>query len=59
MPNYRNARLMTVFLFFDESGDFNFTPAGSPYYFFGALTTRAPRELTNRLNKLRYELLAV
>ena len=49
---------MTVFLFFDESGDLNFSDSGSPYYFFGALTTRAPGPLTHRLSELRYQFLA-
>lgn len=49
---------MTVFLFFDESGDLNFSPSGSPYYFFGALTTRVPGPLTHRLDDLRYQFLA-
>lgn len=49
---------MAVYLFFDESGDLNFSPNGSPYYFFGALTTRKPESLSNPLNRLQYELLA-
>ena len=49
---------MALYLFFDESGDLNFTPAGSRYYFFGALTTQAPELLTNPLSRLQYELLA-
>jgi len=49
---------VAVYLFFDESGDLNFTLSGSRYYFFGALTTRTPELLTNPLSKLQYELLA-
>jgi hypothetical protein len=49
---------MAVFLFFDESGDLNFSPKGTPYYYFGALTTRNPAALANPLSQLRYELLA-
>lgn len=47
---------MPVFLFFDESGDLNFSPIGSKYYFFGVLTTQSPSQLTNALNELRYSL---
>ena len=49
---------MALYLFFDESGDLNFSPIGSRYYFFGALTTRDPERLTNPLSRLRYQLLA-
>ncbi|MCK4821137.1 hypothetical protein KA005_35560, partial [bacterium] len=47
---------MSVFLFFDESGDLNFSPIGSKYYFFGVLTTQFPSQLENALNELRYSL---
>lgn len=49
---------MAQFLFFDESGDFNFSPQGSHYYFFGALVTRDPARLNIALTRLRYQLLA-
>lgn len=49
---------MTVYLFFDESGDFNFSAHGSRYYFFGALTTRDPVPLSHPMNELRYRLYA-
>ena len=48
---------MAVYLFFDESGDFAFSPSGSRYYFFGALTTHDPMPLTHALTALRYQLL--
>jgi len=53
---YRSA--MAIYLFFDESGDLNFSPNGSSYYFFGALTTRNPELLSNPLSRLQYDLLA-
>lgn len=49
---------MTVFLFFDESGNFDFSPTGTPYLVFGALTTRDPANLLRPLSDLRYRLIA-
>lgn len=46
-----------IYLFFDESGDLNFALNGSPYYYFGALTTTDPLPLTQALTALRYELI--
>jgi hypothetical protein len=46
-----------VYLFFDESGDLHFSKSGSPYYYFGALTTTDPVPLSNALTALRYELM--
>lgn len=48
---------MTVFLFFDESGNLDFSSSGTKYYMFGCLTTKNPAALTEPLSKLRYELL--
>jgi hypothetical protein len=49
--------MASLYLFFDESGDLNFSQAGSPFYHFGALTTTDPLPLTQALTSLRYELL--
>lgn len=49
---------MAVYLFFDESGDLDFTQNGSKYYHFGVLTTHDPIALSDSLTRLRYELLA-
>lgn len=49
---------MAVFLFFDESGNFDFSVGGTPYLVFGVLTTRSPGPLLRPLSDLRYELLA-
>ena len=49
---------MTVFLFFDESGNLDFSPSGTKYYLFGALTTRKPGTLLRALSDLRYELIS-
>lgn len=49
---------MAVFLFFDESGNFDFSTNGTPYVVFGALTTRNPAPLLRPLSDLRYSLIA-
>lgn len=49
---------MTVFLFFDESGNLDFSTNGTKYYQFGALTTREPASLLRPLSDLRYHLIA-
>ena len=49
---------MATYFFFDESGNLDFSPNGSRYYFFGLLTTRDPAPLSVALTRLRYELLA-
>lgn len=49
---------MAVFLFFDESGNFDFSTQGTPYVVFGALTTRDPAPLLRPLSDLRYSLIA-
>lgn len=48
---------MAIFIFFDESGNLDFSPTGTPYYFFGALTTRAPMRLSRPMSDLRYDLI--
>jgi len=48
---------MAIFIFFDESGNLDFSPTGTRYYFFGALTTRTPAKLVGPLNELRYDLI--
>ena len=47
----------TLYLFFDESGDFNFSPKGSPYFHFGVLSTLNPSPLSAALIGLRYQML--
>ena len=49
---------MSIYFFFDESGNLDFSPNGTPYYCFGALSTRDPAPLTEALTALRYEMLA-
>jgi hypothetical protein len=49
---------VAVYLFFDESGNLDFSPNGSRYFCFGVLTLRDPGPLTVALTRLRYSLLA-
>lgn len=49
---------VAVYLFFDESGNLDFSPNGSRYFCFGVLTLRDPGPLSAALTRLRYELLA-
>lgn len=48
---------MSVYLFFDESGNLDFTAGGTRHYFMGVLTTRNPVAFTRALSELRYGLL--
>jgi hypothetical protein len=49
---------VAVYLFFDESGNLDFSPNGSRHFCFGVLTLRDPAPLTAALTGLRYSLLA-
>ena len=48
---------MAVYLFFDESGNLDFSENGSRWFCFGALTLRDPGPLSAALTRLRYGLL--
>jgi hypothetical protein len=48
---------VAVYLFFDESGNLDFTANGSRHFCFGALTLRDPGPLTAEFARLRYDLL--
>lgn len=47
-----------LFIFVDESGDFNFSPSGSKYYIFTCIITHSPSENINELNELRHRILS-
>jgi hypothetical protein len=49
---------VAVYLFFDESGNLDFSTNGSRHFCFGVLTLRDPVTLTAALAELRYSLLA-
>ena len=48
---------MAVYLFFDESGNLDFSENGSRWFCFGSLTLRDPGPLSAALTRLRYGLL--
>ena len=48
----------TLFVFIDESGNFDFSPKGTKYWVLTAVTTRVPMKGREELIRLRYELLA-
>jgi Protein of unknown function (DUF3800) len=54
----RGTPYMSIYFFFDESGNLDFSPNGTPYYCFGVLSTRDPAPLTQALTALRYDMLA-
>ncbi len=48
----------SCFLFIDESGDFNFTSAGTKYFVMAGVLTENPLQSARPLQDLRYRLLA-
>jgi hypothetical protein len=48
---------VAVYLFFDESGNLDFSENGSRWFCFGALTLQDPGPLSAALTRLRYALL--
>lgn len=48
---------MAVYLFFDESGNLDFSDNGSRWFCFGALTLRDPGPLSAAFTRLRYGFL--
>lgn len=48
---------MALYLFFDESGNLDFSGKGTKFFAFGCLTTKDPASLLHPLAALRYELL--
>ncbi|PIR41334.1 MAG: hypothetical protein COV31_01765 [Candidatus Yanofskybacteria bacterium CG10_big_fil_rev_8_21_14_0_10_46_23] len=47
----------TLYIFIDESGDFNFSPAGSTYYILTAISTLDPLSSREQMVDLKYKLL--
>lgn len=47
----------TLYLFIDESGNFDFSPSGTKYFILTALSTTAPFKIAAPLLELRYQLL--
>lgn len=49
--------MRTLYLFIDESGNFDFSPNGTRFFVLTVLSTIKPFEISSPLLKLRYELL--
>lgn len=47
----------TLYLFIDESGNFDFSPGGTKYFILTALSTTNPHSIGSPLLELRYQLL--
>lgn len=47
-----------LFVFIDESGDFDFSPSGTAHFVLSAYLTHEPDVCSQRLSALRYEFLA-
>lgn len=49
--------MKTLYIFIDESGNFDFSPTGTKHFVLTALSTTEPFKVGSSLLKLRYELL--
>ncbi|MEK6589612.1 MAG: DUF3800 domain-containing protein [Nitrospinota bacterium] len=49
--------MKTLYLFIDESGNFDFSPSGTKFFVLTVLSTIKPFEISSPLLKLRYDLL--
>ncbi len=49
--------MKTLYIFIDESGNFDFSPTGTKFFILTALSTVNPFDIGSPLLKLRYELL--
>ena len=47
-----------LFVFIDESGDFNFSPSGSEYFTLTALITLVPSEASAEISELKHRILS-
>jgi hypothetical protein len=47
-----------LYIFIDESGDFNFSPTGTKFYTITAVLTHLPSEFANEIILLRHEILS-
>ncbi len=52
-----NDRKQVAYVFIDEAGDFNFSPTGSRYYHFTAISGTRPFPLDGPLAELRFDLI--
>jgi len=49
---------LPLYVFIDESGDFNFSPSGSKFYTFTAVITHEPSEKVEEITRVRHEILS-
>lgn len=49
--------MKTLYIFIDESGNFDFSPSGTKYFILTALSTTKPFDIASPLLNLRYQLL--
>lgn len=52
-----NQYQQTLYIFIDESGDFDFSAKGSPYFSLTAITTTDPRTMAFELHCLKHDLI--
>lgn len=57
MPDNQDTTPKTLYVFIDESGNFDFTPRGTKHYVVNALATYDPVNKRNELVRYRYKLL--
>jgi len=57
MPRNKEIMPKTLYVFIDESGNFDFSPSGTKFYLVNAFTTFDPIVHREELIKLRYQLL--
>lgn len=53
-----NQATNTLFLFIDESGNFDFSDSGTTHFVMACVATLAPLESAGKLNSLKYDLLS-
>ena len=47
-----------LFIFVDESGNFDFSPSGTSHFVFAAVATNNPAYSSSRMNSVKYQLLS-
>ncbi len=50
--------MTTLFVFIDESGNFDFSPKGPRHFVMSAVATNNPVDVSNSMHRLKYQLLA-
>jgi hypothetical protein len=55
---YRNGMPFSLFIFIDESGNFDFSDKGTDHFVMAFVATLSPLDSARALDELRYQLLA-